>query len=812
LWDVATGKMIFDLIGHSGDVTDVAFSPDGRTLATTSGLGAKLWDVATGKMIFDLRGHSFPVMDVAFSPDGRTLATASMDGTAKLWDVATRKMIFDLIGSWPPVTAVAFSPDGRTLATASRDGTAKLWDVATGKMIFNLIGYGSPVTAVAFSPDGRTLATVSWDRTAKLWDIATGKMIFDLIGHSGDVTDVAFSPDGRMLATASADGTTKLWKVETGDARTSNVTPSPSLHSERTERNELWLCTMTSFDDGTWAVVDPEGRFDASNGGDVEGLHWVVGTEPIALSQLKERYYDPGLLAKIMGFNKEPLRDVSELRGVKLYPEVKVEPLKAGDTKITIHLNEQGGGIGKVQVFVNGKEFVADARGPKPDPQAKQATLSVDVAGAPSLAQGKENRISVVAFNAEGYLKSRGLTFAWTPEGTADVSPPELYAIVVGVSDYTGDAIDLRFAAKDAEDMAKALSLGAKRLFGVEKVHLTLLCTTNNPDALPPTKANLRKAFEEARNAKPHDVLVVYLAGHGIALPQGQDTYCYLTQEARSTDLSDPGVREQVSVTSDELQEWLNKVPATKQVMILDTCAAGAAAVKLVEKRDISGDQIRAIDRLKDRTGFHVLMGCASDAVSYEATQYGQGVLTYSLLQGMKGAALRDDEYVDVSKLFQYAADQVPQLARDIGGIQEPLIAAPRGASFDVGLLKKEDKEAIPLAMVKPLILRPALINPDEVGDSLNLTAMLGKRLREESYASVRGEGIKQTVVYVDADELPGAFQPKGTYTVEGEKVKVRLALWRDGQKVTTFEVEGAKDDLAGLVSKTMEAITQAIK
>src|SRR5205823_7095414 len=133
------------------------------------------------------------------------------------------------------------------------------------------------------------------------------------------------------------------------------------------------------------------------------------------------------------------------------------------------------------------------------------------------------------------------------------------------------------------------------------------------------------------------------------------------------------------AVTSTELTEWIKQIPALKQVMILDTCAAGAAAKKLTEQRNVTGDQIRAIERLRDRTGFHVLMGCAADKVSYEATQYAQGLLTYSLLESMKGAALRDDEFVDISKLFQYAADRVPQLAQHIGGIQKPMIFAPRG-------------------------------------------------------------------------------------------------------------------------------------
>ena len=210
---------------------------------------------------------------------------------------------------------------------------------------------------------------------------------------------MAFAPDGKHVLTGSGDCTTRIWEAQTGRE----------------------LCRLISFRDGTWAVVDPEGRFDASNGGDVEGLHWVVGNEPIALKQLKERYYDPGLLAKYLGFNKEPLRPVAAFTeaDVKLFPEVEFDTPAGKSTKLTLKLTNRGGGIGKVQVFVNGKELLADARGPKPDIDAKQSTLTVDLAGAPVI-PGKPNQIEVVTWNAEGYLSSRGMVREWTPDGEAD--------------------------------------------------------------------------------------------------------------------------------------------------------------------------------------------------------------------------------------------------------------------------------------------------------------------------------------------------------------------------------------------------------
>ncbi|MFF1344283.1 trypsin-like peptidase domain-containing protein [Streptomyces sp. NPDC058290] len=207
---------------HYHPVYTLAFSPDGHTLATSSGT-AELLDVATGKTRVTLTGDG-SAESMAFSPDGHTLATGSGDGPAQLWDVATGKTRTTLTGQNGQVWSVAFSPDGHTLATGSLDGTAQLLDVATGRTRTTLTGHDSPVLSVAFSPDGHTLATGTGTLTvtgpshgtARLWDVATGKTRVTLTGHTSAVNSVAFSPDGHTLATGSADGTW-LWDIALPD-------------------------------------------------------------------------------------------------------------------------------------------------------------------------------------------------------------------------------------------------------------------------------------------------------------------------------------------------------------------------------------------------------------------------------------------------------------------------------------------------------------------------------------------------------------------------------------------------------------------
>ncbi|MGH3547748.1 MAG: NACHT and WD repeat domain-containing protein [Pseudonocardiaceae bacterium] len=221
LWDMANHRLITTLTDHTGVVRAVVFSPDGRTLATASDdHRVKLWAMPTGRLITTLTGHKSAVLGVAFSPDGHTLATASDDGTAKLWDVTSRQVIATLTGHTDTVGGVAFSPNGRTLATASDDGTVKLWDVTTGRLITSLAGHIGALLGVAFSPDGHTLASAGFGGIAQLWEVATGRLLVNLPGHPLAVSAVAFSPDGHILATASLDGTTKLWEVATGQLLT----------------------------------------------------------------------------------------------------------------------------------------------------------------------------------------------------------------------------------------------------------------------------------------------------------------------------------------------------------------------------------------------------------------------------------------------------------------------------------------------------------------------------------------------------------------------------------------------------------------
>ena len=217
LWN-KDGKNILTLLGHEDRVWCVAFSPDAKILATGSCDGtAKLWNVETGKELLSIRGHPTScVLSIAFSPDGKHLATgAGEDRTVKIWEVNSGKELFTFSGHENYIKSVAFSPDGKLLATGSRDETVIIWDIKNGKNLFVLRGHEYDVTDLAFSPNGELLASASGDITVKIWDIKSRKELKTLIGHESGINSVAFSLNGKLLATGSDDKTVKIWDVET---------------------------------------------------------------------------------------------------------------------------------------------------------------------------------------------------------------------------------------------------------------------------------------------------------------------------------------------------------------------------------------------------------------------------------------------------------------------------------------------------------------------------------------------------------------------------------------------------------------------
>ena len=264
LSDLNAGEFKRKLTGHSEDVQRVVFSPDGKTLASSSYLDetVRLWDVRTGEQKRKLTEHTGDIEGLAFSPDGKTLASSgSGDGTIRFWDVRTGDQKHAVTGHTGGVDSVAFNPDGQFVASGHEDGAIRFWHVVTGLhlktfkpnynygascLVFSLdgktlacasgldirlqdthtgeekmllTGHEWGIHSMVLSPDGNILASGSQDATIRLWDMHTGEHKKTLNGHTDSVRSVAFSPTGKILASGSDDNMVRLWSIDTGETQ-----------------------------------------------------------------------------------------------------------------------------------------------------------------------------------------------------------------------------------------------------------------------------------------------------------------------------------------------------------------------------------------------------------------------------------------------------------------------------------------------------------------------------------------------------------------------------------------------------------------
>jgi WD40 repeat protein len=267
LYDVATqfqrGRV---LAGHTDVIYGLAFSPDGKRLATASlDKTARIWDLASGKALVTLTDHSDSVYTVAFTPDGKSIVTGSTDRAVKLFDASTGKSQRTLSGHEEGVLALAVSPDGKSAVSGGVARRLRWWNLADGSLVRAVGGHQGTIQALAWSRDGKRLASVAGDKSVRLWDAASGAAQRTLSDATEWLYAVAFSPDGKSVAAGGWDGLVRVWEPEKGQLRLT------------------LLCGVRGDADAPrqWLALSPEGYFDASP--DLAGrLSWRVDAVPVA--------------------------------------------------------------------------------------------------------------------------------------------------------------------------------------------------------------------------------------------------------------------------------------------------------------------------------------------------------------------------------------------------------------------------------------------------------------------------------------------------------------------------------------------------
>lgn len=577
------------------------------------------------------------------------------------------------------------------------------------------------------------------------------------------------------------------------------------------------IATLRVFPDGEWIVIAPNGLFDGSKEGR-KNVYYLIGQEVVLFDQIKEKYWTPGLLKKIL-YEPHLLTEYGKELSEGLFPTAE---LSLPDTKGTLNvkLNQRAGGIGKTSLFINDKEVESDI-----NPNSlTQFTLDL-LTYKDYFFQSGVNKIGIQTHNktgglssrqyelyletdmakARGEVRSKGIMSSTTPRRRrGNTKKPGLYGLFVGTSKYSNPKLDLGFADKDAIELQKAFGLISKNMYNPSKVDLTLLTSEAGNAASLSSKENILQSLRNiGTKATPNDIIVLFFSGHGMTV--GDDFY-YLTGKAGNSDLeNDSLARVKSTVSSKEINEALRNIKSNKQVMVLDACHSGQIT-KILQgtSKATSTSQQKALEFLEDKMGVFILASSESNQKSFETDALGQGLLTYSLLRGMSGEAA-EQNIINVVNLLNYASEQAEKTSKNLlGRSQRPVLNVGKGGStFPIGFKNGDLKVSLPVGKVKLSKANFAFL--PRANDPEGLEDIFTDVIKERG-----GIGSKEPFIYSYDNSSDNTFNLSGTYTVSGNDINLTWYINKglsENLSDTALTIAGSKKDKVKLANDLVDAL-----
>ncbi len=692
-------------VGEAGGAERFAISSDGQRMAAIvhrarsesprgGGGGTpptghlSLHDANTGKQLAALELPVFGGGVEFLDSDGSSMWVATENGRQRVTVADGRLVAAPLSDRAKPLAVFAGDPVHAVVGTSAAESGAT---AASGAKLIRLAS--KDTKAIQLDASGTRLAVAG--RVAEkgagidLYDVhADGSAVktSELTGQQGNIDAMAFSPDGRFLASAETSGATSIWNLASGSL----------------------LARLFAFEDGTWAVVDSQGRFDTNNIEDLEYLHWVMPDDPLRalpLDIFMRDYFSPGLLARLVrGEALPPVRPVGDLnRAQPILRIASVSPSRDDARRVDVTVEAVGqtdargraGGVADVRLFRDGR-LVGYPQRPgealRLDPTTHRATVTFRGIRLP---QGAASvGFSAYAFNTDR-VKSATVRSAYrVPAGANAKYKGKAYVIAIGVNKYDNATFDLQYAANDARLAKQVLSDRITAEHAHREV-VPVMLVSEGEGLRDATKARIRAVLDvlagrtadrkelagvanasRLEAATPDDLVIITFAGHGHAGDAG--VFHLLPQDIVGTELRITPELLARSISTDELETWLRDVDAGELAMVIDACYSAASVQGDGFKPGPMGS--RGLGQLAYDKGMRVLAASQSNDVAIEADRLRQGLLTFALMRDGIEARRADfrpqDKRIHLGEWLAYGVEGVPSLQREMAGGQR---AAGRG-------------------------------------------------------------------------------------------------------------------------------------